>query len=520
MNIKLFDTTLRDGAQTEGISFTVEDKIKIAKLLDSIGVHYIEGGWPGSNPKDIAFFKKIKNIPLNSTIVAFSSTRRAGIRVEDDKNISTLIEAGTKAVSIFGKSWDFHVIEALKVSLDENLAMIYDTVKYLKDNGKEVIFDAEHFFDGFKRNSQYAISTLKEAERAGADILALCDTNGGCVPEDIARIMEAVKIEISVPIAIHAHNDCDCAVGNSLTAVAHGAVQVQGTINGYGERCGNANLCSVIPSLKVKLGINCISDENLLRLTEMARHVSEIANLPMPAHQPYVGRSAFAHKGGIHVSAVMKHPETYEHINPELVGNARRVTVSELSGISNLIFKAAQFGVDLKKDSSKVKSLLNKLKDLEHEGYQFEEGESSFELMVKKEMGLFKLPFVWNKFEVRSVKSLSKRMDVEAKVEVKIGKKVLRAKGSGNGPVNALDSAVRGAIAKQFPVIKELKLTDYKVRVLDSKEGTAARVRVLVESSDDKLTWGTVGVSSNVIEASWLALVDSFEYKLMMEGVK
>ncbi len=516
--VKIFDTTLRDGAQTEGISFSVEDKIKIAKILDSIGIHYIEGGWPGSNPKDIEFFKKIMKADLkNSTIVAFSSTRRAGIKVEDDKNIKTLVEAGTKAVSIFGKTWDFHVKSALKTTLEENLAMIYDTIYFLKRQGLEVFYDAEHFFDGYKNNPEYAVATLKEAERAGADVLVLCDTNGGTIVSDIEEIFTEISKKVKAPLGIHTHNDSDSGVANAIEAVKLGAVQVQGTINGYGERCGNSNLCSIIPILAFKLGVGTIPSEYISKLTSVAHHVSEIANLPLPAHQPFVGRSAFAHKGGIHVSAVMKNSETYEHINPELVGNERRITVSEQSGMSNLAFKAKLFGVDLSQDSDKARSILSKLKVLEHEGYQFEEREASFEIMVKKTFGLFKLPFEWDKFEVKMVKEKNKKMECVARVEIKVGKKKINAKGFGNGPVNALDEAMRSVLVKQFPVVKDVKLTDYKVRVLDSNHGTAARVRVLIESSDDNRTWGTVGVSSNVIEASWLALVDSIEYKLMME---
>ncbi|MFA5097402.1 MAG: citramalate synthase [Candidatus Margulisiibacteriota bacterium] len=520
MAVKLFDTTLRDGAQTEGISFSVEDKIKITKLLDSLGIHFIEGGWPGSNPKDIAYFERIKEVPLkNSTIVAFSSTRRPGVSVEADKNIETLINAGTKAVSIFGKSWDFHVVDALKTTLEENLSMIYDTVAYLKGKGKEVFYDAEHFFDGYKADPEYALKTLLEAEKAGADVLCLCDTNGGTLAFEAQRIINEVKKHVTKPLGIHAHNDSECAVSVSGMAVHCGCAYVQGTMNGYGERCGNANLCSIIPIIKLKIKDDCISDANLARLTEVARHISEIANLPLPPHQPFVGRSAFAHKGGIHVSAVLKHPETYEHIKPELVGNGRRATISELSGVSNLMFKARDFGVDLKKDSPHVKDLLAKLKQMEHGGYQFEEGEASFEVLLKKELGLFKLPFEWHKFDVRSVKEKNRKMCVEARVEIKIGRKKIRAKGQGNGPVNALDEAVRGTLMDRFPAVKRMKLTDYKVRVLDSSDGTAAKVRVLIESSDDKSSWGTVGVSSNVIEASWLALIDSIEYRLMKEGI-
>ncbi len=521
MKVKLYDTTLRDGAQTEGISFSVEDKLKIARLLDSAGIHYIEGGWPGSNPKDIEFFTRIKEVPLEQAVItAFSSTRRASVPVDKDENIKTLVEAGTKAVTIFGKSWDFHVAYALKTTLEENLAMIFDTVDFLRSKGIEVIYDAEHFFDGYKANPDYAIKTLKEAERAGADVLCLCDTNGGCIPSEIAKIVGEIRSKVNVPIGIHAHNDSDCAVANSLAAVEQGATQVQGTVNGYGERCGNANLFSIMPALKLKMNIDCVSDENLKKISDISRHISEIANLPLPSGQPYVGRSAFTHKGGIHVSAVMKNPQTYEHMAPEAVGNDRRVTVSELSGVSNLMFKARAFGVDMKKDSPHLKPLLAKLKQLEHEGYQFEEGEASFEMLVKRAMGLFKLPFEWRKFEVRTVKDKTKKTSVEAKVEVRIGRKVLRAKGSGNGPVNALDEAVRGALAKKFPAIEEIKLVDYKVRVINSKDGTGAKVRVLIESKDESNEWGTVGVSTNVIEASWIALVDSIEYKLMLEGSK
>ena len=519
-NVKIFDTTLRDGAQTEGISFSLEDKLKIARLLDSIGIHYIEGGWPGSNPKDIAFFEKIKEIPLkNSVVVAFSSTRRVGVKVEEDKNIETLIKAGTKAVCIFGKSWDFHVNNALKTTPEENLSMIFDTVSYLKSKGKEVIYDAEHFFDGYKSNKEYAIRTIKEAEKAGADVICLCDTNGGTLAFETQKIILEVKNVMSKPLGIHAHNDSECAVSVTGMAVYCGCTHVQGTINGYGERCGNANLCSIIPILKLKLGVDCISDADLARLSEVARHVSEIANLPLPANQPFVGRSAFTHKAGIHVSAVMKHPDTYEHIDPAKVGNERRVTLSELSGISNLIFKANQFGIDLTKDSPHVRSVLQKLKEMEHHGYQFEEGEASFEVLLKRALGIFKLPFIWEKYEIKTIKDKNRKMAANAIVEIRIGRKKLKAKGQGNGPVNALDEAARSVLVKHFSVIKEVRLTDYKVRVLDSKDGTGARVRVLIESSDNTGSWGTVGVSENVIEASWLALVDGLEYKLMKEGL-
>jgi 2-isopropylmalate synthase len=519
--VKLFDTTLRDGAQTEGISFTVEDKIKIAKLLDRLGIHYIEGGWPGSNPKDIEFFKRAKDLKLkNAKIVAFGSTRRAKVKPEDDANLKAMVESGAPAVAIFGKSWDFHVTDALKISLDENLELVEDSIRFLKKQGKEVIFDAEHFFDGYKANPKYAMKVLKAAEKGGADILCLCDTNGGTLAFEAQKIINEVKKHVKKPLGIHAHNDSECAVSVSCMAVYCGVTHVQGTINGYGERCGNANLCSIIPILKLKLGIDCISDEQLKSLTEISRHVAEIANLPQSAHQPFVGRSAFAHKGGIHVSAVLKHPGTYEHIKPGLVGNEQRVTVSELSGISNLVYKAKAYGVDIKKDSPEVKGLLSRLKTLELEGYQFEEGEASFELLVKKMLGTFKPEFTLESFDIDTIKHGSEDTKVKAKLKIKVKESVLETEAYGDGPINALDGALRKAIESIFPAIKEVKLTDYKVRVLDSEEGTAAKVRVIVESTDGVRTWGTVGVSTNVIEASWFALMDSIEYKLMMGGRK
>ncbi|MBI5399870.1 citramalate synthase [Candidatus Saganbacteria bacterium] len=516
MSVKLFDTTLRDGAQTEGISFSLEDKLKITKLLDELGVHYIEGGWPGSNPKDIEFFKAIKNVPLKTAkIVAFSSTRRVGIKVADDKNIATLLKAETPVVSIFGKCWNFHVTDALKTTLEENLAMIKDTIAFAKAAGREVIFDAEHFFDGYKANPQYALQCLKAAEGAGADLLCLCDTNGGSLAFQVQKIINEIKPQLKIPLGIHAHNDSECAVSVSAMAVFCGCVQVQGTVNGYGERCGNANLCSIIPILKLKLGINCVSDEQLAKLTEISRHIAEIANLPQSAHQPFVGRSAFSHKGGIHVSAITKNPGTYEHIKPELVGNERRVTLSELSGVSNLLVKAKEYGVDLKKDGQEVKALIQRLKELEHQGYSFEEGEASFELLLRRTLGEVKLFFELEKFLVETHKQGKKVSVVTAHVKLKINGRHYETKGKGDGPVNALDAALRKVLEKIYPVVKTVRLTDYKVRVLDTEAGTAAKVRVIIESADEKNVWNTVGVSTNVIEASWQALVDALEYKLI-----
>jgi len=516
MKFTLFDTTLRDGAQTEGISFSLEDKLKIAKLLDELGIHYIEGGWPGSNPKDIEFFKAIKDVKLkHARIVAFSSTRRANIKVGEDKNIETLLKAETPAVSIFGKAWDFHVTDALKTTLEENIAMISDTIAYAKKAGKEVIFDAEHFFDGYKANPEYALKVLKTAEEAGADVLCLCDTNGGTLAFEVQKIITGIKTKFKAPLGIHAHNDSECAVSVSGMAVYCGCTQVQGTINGYGERCGNANLCSIIPILKLKMGIDCISDAQLKRLTEISRRIAEIANLPQSAHQPFVGRSAFSHKGGIHVSAVVKHPGTYEHVKPELVGNERRVTISELSGVSNLLVKAEEYKVDLKKDSPEVKQLIKVLKELEHQGYSFEEGEASFELLLKRTIGEIEPFFTLEEFKIETDKQGDKPAIVTAHVKLKVKGKHFDAVGIGDGPINALDNALRKVLEDIYPEIKTVKLTDYKVRVLNTEAGTAARVRVIVESADEKNVWNTVGVSTNVIEASWLALVDSIEYKLM-----
>ncbi|MBU0672693.1 MAG: citramalate synthase [Candidatus Margulisbacteria bacterium] len=519
MQVKLFDTTLRDGAQTEGISFSLEDKLKIAKLLDELGIHYIEGGWPGSNPKDIEFFKAIKDVKLkNAKIVAFSSTRRPKVKIEEDLNIATLLAADTPAVAIFGKCWDFHVTDALKTTLEENLAMIKDTVAYAKQAGKEVIFDAEHFFDGYKANKSYALKCLKTAEAAGADVLCLCDTNGGSLSYEVQKIIKEVKRKVRKPLGIHAHNDSECAVSVTGMAVNCGCTHVQGTINGYGERCGNANLCSIIPILKLKAGIDCLSDIQLKRLTDISRHVAEIANLPQSAHQPFVGRSAFSHKGGIHVSAVTKNPGTYEHVKPELVGNERRVTVSELSGISNLLVKAKEYKVDLKKEAPEAKKLIAVLKEMEHQGYSFEEGEASFELLLKRTLGLSKPSFTLVDFLIETHKEGGRDPIVTAHIKLMVKGKDEEATGTGDGPVNAIDNALRKVLETIYPEIKSVKLTDYKVRVLDSAAGTAAKVRVIVESSDETKSWGTVGVSTNVIEASWLALVDSIEYKLMMSN--
>lgn len=512
--VRIYDTTLRDGSQSEYISFSVEDKLRIAKKLDELGVHYIEGGWPGSNPKDIEFFKKVKALCFKSKIVAFGSTRKATNKVEKDQNIKALLKAGTTAVCVFGKSWDLHVRDALGISLEKNLELIEDSISYLKSKRGEVIYDAEHFFDAYKRNADYALRTLKVAQEAGADVIVLCDTNGGAMPYEVQETIAEVGKKISAPLGIHAHNDADTAVANTIVAVKRGAEHVQGTINGYGERCGNANLCSIIPNLKLKLGINCLSNKQMKKLTEVSRFVSEIANLSPQGNLPYVGSSAFAHKGGVHVSAVQKNPETYEHIKPELIGNRRRILVSELSGRGSILTKAEEYGLDLKRDASQTQKILKLLKEMESQGYQFEGAEASFELLIKKALGTYRCFFELEGFRV-IVDTREGELIAEATVKVRVDGKEEHTAAEGNGPVNALDNALRKALEKFYPVLREMHLIDYKVRVLDTREGTAAKVRVLIQSSDEKSSWGTVGVSENIIEASWIALADSVEYKLM-----
>ena len=514
--IKIYDTTLRDGTQAEEIAFSVEDKVLIARKLDELGIHYIEGGWPGSNPKDVQFFKEIKKARLkNSRLSAFGSTRRPKVKPSEDHNLKALVASGADAACIFGKSWDLHVKEALKISLKENLDLIHDSVLFLKKEFDEIFYDAEHFFDGYKANPEHALNTLKAASDAGADCLVLCDTNGGSLPEEIIKAIKAVKKTVKIPLGIHCHNDSDLAVANSLAAVEEGAVQVQGTINGYGERCGNANLCSIIPNLNIKMAIKCLSDTQLSRLSEVSRFVSEMANLPHNSHLPYVGESAFAHKGGIHVSAVMKKPETYEHIRPELVGNRQRVLISDLSGKSNILYKAKEFGIDIDASDPVTVNLVETIKDLEHKGYQFEGAEASFELLMKRVLGTYKKHFNLIGFRVIDEKRKEDEPPIaEATIMLEVGGKVEHTAAVGDGPVNAIDNALRKALEKFYPSLKEVKLLDFKVRVLTAGEGTAASVRVLIESGDKTDKWGTVGVSENVIEASWQALVDSIDYKL------
>ncbi|NWF52386.1 MAG: citramalate synthase [Nitrospirae bacterium] len=519
-SVEIYDTTLRDGSQTEDISFSVEDKLRITEKLDELGVHYIEGGWPGSNPKDNEYFKKVKKLNLeNSNIVAFGSTHRPRYRIEEDNTMKALLDSNTKIITIFGKTWDFHVKEALKISLKENLQIIHDSIVYLKENGRKVFFDAEHFFDGYKYNPDYAMKCLITAENAGAERLVLCDTNGGKLPNEVGSVVEAVMKYINIPIGIHAHNDSDCAVANSLVAVVSGASHVQGTINGLGERCGNANLCSVIPDLQIKLGINCISNEQLKRLRDVSRFVNEIANLRHFKRQPFVGDSAFAHKAGIHVSAIRKRPETYEHIKPELVGNSQRVLISDLAGKSNVLRKAEEFGIHLDADSPQVQDMVTTLKNLENEGFQFEGAEASFELLMKKSLGLHRRFFDLIGFRVIVEKRKEGEEPIsEATIMVRVGGRIEHTASTGNGPVNAIDNALRKALDKFYPELKHVVLHDYKVRVLTTGKGTSAKVRVLIESGDEEKRWGTVGVSENIIEASYQALVDSIEYKLLKNG--
>jgi 2-isopropylmalate synthase len=516
MKVALYDTTLRDGTQREGISFSAADKLKIARRLDRLGVAYIEGGWPGSNPKDLAFFEQASELRLGRAVVtAFGSTRRAGVKVKDDANIQALVAAKTPAVAVFGKSWDLHVHHVLNTSEEENLRMIADSVRYLKTLGREVVYDAEHFFDGYQNNPAYAMQTLAAATEAGADVLVLCDTNGGALPSTVAEVVATVREATTTPLGIHAHNDSEMAVANSLAAVEQGAVHVQGTINGYGERCGNANLCSIIPTLKLKMGVDCVTDAQLCALRETARYVSELANLKLDAHLPYVGHSAFAHKGGMHVNALTKCAESYQHVDPALVGNRMRVVVSELSGKSNIAYKAQEFGLDVPDDVEQTRQVLERIKELEHQGFQFEGAEGSVELLMRRAQPDYEPPFELLDFHVLVHDGHDGQMAAAATVKVQVGEKTIHTAADGNGPVNALDAAVRKALLPFYPCLAEVRLTDYKVRILDGGAGTAAQTRVLIDSADGQRTWSTVGSSGNIIEASWQALSDSLEYALL-----
>ncbi len=518
--VKLYDTTLRDGSQRERLSFSVTDKLKITRELDKLGIHYIEGGFPGSNPKDTEFFKRVRDLKLkNAKIIAFGSTRRKNIKAEDDFNLKALVASSAAGACIVGKCWKIHVERALRTTPEENLNMIADSVAYLKKNGLEVFFDAEHFFDGYKDDPDYAMATLKAAEDAGADWLVPCDTNGGTMPFEIKDIIESVMQKVKTPIGIHTHNDSECAVANSIIAVQAGATQVQGTINGYGERCGNANLCSVIPALQLKLGIEVVSPEQLKLLTEVSNFVSEIANLSPYPHQAYVGYSAFAHKAGLHTSAVEREKKGYAHVDPGLVGNIQRVVVSELAGRSTIVLKAQELGIDLSEEPHKVNDILNRIKGLEHVGYHFEAADASLEIFLRKSLGIHSQFFKLKRFRVIMEKREDGKVASEATIKLEVGGKTVIETAEGNGPVNALDAALRKAIESVYPAIADIELNDFKVRVLDEKKGTAAITRVLIESGDGQKTWGTIGVSENIIEASWQALVDSIEYGLMHKKV-
>jgi 2-isopropylmalate synthase len=538
--IHIYDTTLRDGCQAEDIALTLEDKLRIAERLDEFGIDYVEGGWPGSNPRDEAFFQAIKQRPLKRIkVAAFGSTRRAGARASEDRNLEKLLRAETPVVTIFGKSWDLHVRDDLRIPLKENFELIHDTIRYLKRHVDEVVYDAEHFFDGYRANPEFALECMQVAADAGADVLCLCDTNGGRMPWEIAAAIDVVRAQVTTPIGIHCHNDSELAVANSLIAVEHGAIQVQGTINGIGERCGNVNLCSVIANLQLKMGHHVVSAANLRRLREVSRFVDELANIEHSKRQAYVGQSAFAHKGGVHVAAVQRNPQTYEHIDPALVGNQQRVLVSDLSGRANIVYKARQFGVDMEKLDGHVKHLVQEVKQLEHQGYQFEGAEASLELRMHRvqhgdlryfeliqfrvvdEKGYMRLVFGDNgQFAVRTDERIEHDpASAWAAVMVKGPKgEIEHTAAEGNGPVNALDTALRRALRRFYPAIETVRLLDYKVRVLSGVEGSAAPVRVLMESGDGTDRWGTVGVSLNVIEASWQALVDSFEYKIYKDA--
>jgi len=516
MKIFTLDTTLRDGTQGEAVSFTVDDKLVIAQKLDELGIDYIEGGWPGSNPRDKEFFARARDLKLkHARLTAFGSTRFAKNPTERDPNVRALLESGTPSISIFGKTWDLHTQRALGISEEENLKLISETVAYLKAHDREVIFDAEHFFDGYRANQAFALRALEAAAKAGADVLCLCDTNGGTLTGQLVEIVAAVRQRFDGVLGIHCHNDSDVAVANTVAAVEQGATHVQGCMNGYGERCGNANLCSVIANLELKLGHTVIGAENLAGLTGVARFVAELANLQMRNDQPYVGHSAFAHKGGVHVSAVLKDSATYEHVTPEVVGNRQRVLLSDLSGRGNILYKLKQHGITDRLDEEARRELLERIKQMEYLGYELEAAEGTFELLVREALHPGMHFFDLVSFEVSTKMTGDKVSKSTASVTVKAQDGVHSATASGHGPVNALDLCLRQCLSPLYPSISEVRLMDYKVRVLEPRKGTAAKVRVLIEWSDHRRSWVTVGVSENVIEASWSAMVDAIRLELM-----
>jgi len=527
MTVQLYDTTLRDGAQQEGISFSIEDKLKLCQKLDELGIDFIEGGWPGSNPKDTEFFAQARNLRLtHSTLVAFGSTRRSNCRAEEDLNLQGLLQAKTKVVTIVGKAWDKQVTRVLETTLEENLSMITDSISYLRAKGPRVFFDAEHFFDGYKGNPEYALQVVVAAVKAGVECVVLCDTNGGTLPQQIVEAIKAVQKASPVALGIHTHNDAELAVANSLAAVEAGVIQVQGTINGYGERCGNANLCSIIPTLKLKTGIDCVTDKQLSKLSDVSRYISELANMPHYNRLPYVGDDAFTHKGGIHVSGLIKWEDSYQHINPSLVGNRPHVVVSELAGKGSIIFKAKEHGLPVPK-GKEIEEVLKQIKLLEKQGFQYDVAEASFDLLLRRVQPDYRPPFdlvdfmvVVEKRRRPPTKGNQEEPLSEATIKVKVDDRIVHTAAEGDGPVNALDQALRKALLQFYPDLSAVKLIDYKVRILEETAGTASQVRVLIESSDGKENWRTVGSSTNIIEASWLALADSIEYWLIKRAGK
>lgn len=522
--IQLYDTTLRDGTQAENFNLSVDDKIKVCRQLDRIGIDFIEGGWPGSNPLAVTFFDRMQSVELkHAKLTAFGSTRHFQKKPEADSNLQALLAAKTPAITIFGKSWDIHVIDALRIELEDNLQIIEDSLAYLRPRVRHLIYDAEHFFDGFKNNREYCLATIGKAIAGGAETVVLCDTNGGTLPHEIPEIMQRVQQYCSeqgaraIRIGIHAHNDSETAVANALMSVHLGANHVQGTINGFGERCGNANLTSIIPALIFKMGLECKVGKRIDQLYTTARMVNELANLPHNRYQPYVGESAFAHKGGVHISAVQRNPMTYEHIAPEKVGNIRRVLVSDQSGKANILLKAQKYGLNISQDDPMVTSIVAELKQLENLGYQFEAAEASFELLMRRTMGLHRDFFQLETFRVIHHTFDEQNPVTEATIRLYVGGKEVHTASMGDGPVNALDRALRKALTRFYPELEDMELVDYKVRVLTGEHGTGAKVRVLVETKDLEKSWGTVGVSVNIIEASWQALVDSINYKLIKD---
>ncbi|MCQ5341187.1 MAG: citramalate synthase [Candidatus Methanomethylicia archaeon] len=514
--VEIYDTTLRDGAQSKDIIFSLQDKLRITSKLDEFGVHYIEGGWPGSNPKDEEYFKKVKELSLeNSEVVAFGSTRRSNLKVHEDPNIDALIKSDVKTVTIFGKSWDLHVISVLNTTLEENLNMIFDSISYLKEHGLRVFFDAEHFYDGFKNNKDYAINVLKTAIEAKADVIILCDTNGGTLPHEFLEITKEVKSLVNIPIGVHCHNDSGVAVANSLLGVIAGATQIQGTINGIGERCGNADICQIIPALELKMGIRALktSKEKLKSLKQLSLYLYEILHMRPNPYQPYVGENAFAHKGGVHVDAVLKNKIAYEHISPEEVGNIRLFSISELSGKANIIAKAKEFGFDIKKDDPIVANILNKIKELEYKGYHLEGANGTLYLLMAKELGLYKKLFHVIRWRTIS-ESHNGDTTAESSIKIKVGDREIFVIAEGNGPVNAQDKAIRKAMMEFFPEIEKVQLINYKVSIADTAQGTASSVRTFIEFTDGKTNWITVGVSTNILEASKEALIDGYDYYL------